>query len=138
MECYKSILWNRPYGWRAGARYIDPDASAAAVIRYELAECGNELDVPEFLLEELDRQQMRARDVVWVCRTREHARRYGGPGRGQPYREEFGAAALILAMDGDTGYLVLGDASALDPAVVEAFAGYREIGGVGARMGRGE
>jgi len=116
-------MWNRPYGWRAGQRDIGPEEGAAAVIRYEQA-VGNALDVPEFVLEELDRQHLKARDVVWVCRTREHARRYGGPGLGQPYKEPFGPSALILATDGEpeTGYLVLRDASRLDRSVRERLA----------------
>ena len=36
-----SIYWNRPYGWRAGTRYIDPQASAVDVIRYEREEYGD-------------------------------------------------------------------------------------------------
>ena len=48
-----SIYWNRPYGWRAGTRYVEPGASAVDVIRYEREELGNSLDVPDFLLEEL-------------------------------------------------------------------------------------
>jgi hypothetical protein len=115
------------YGWRAGSRYIHPGASAAAVIRYEQDEHGNALEVPEFVLEELDRQHLKAQDVVWVCRTREHARRYGGPGLRQPYKELFGPSALILATDGEPemGYLVLCDASRLDLSVIEQFALYR-------------
>lgn len=127
MERFGSLWWNRTYGWRVGPRYIDPAASAADVIRYEQG-CGNALEAPEFVLAELDRQHLKARDVVWVCRTREHARRYGGPGVGPPYREEFGPSALILATDGEpeTGYLVLYDASPLDPSVVQQFALYRQ------------
>src|SRR3989442_9589199 len=111
-----SIYWSRPYGWRAGTRYIDPQASAVDVNRYEREEVGNELDVPDFLLEELAQKQVRARDIVWVCRTREHARRYSGRGIGQPYKEEVGSNALILTTDQEpeTGYLVLSDATILD------------------------
>ena len=91
-----SIHWNNPYGWRAGTRNIEPDATAADVIQFEREEYDNDLDVPDFLLDELDRQQYTARDVIWVCRTRQHARRYSGSGTGQPYKEAFGPHALIL------------------------------------------
>jgi len=132
-------LWNRPYGWRAGLRDVDADESAAAVIRYEQDQYGNALDVPEFVLEELDRQHLKARDVVWVCRTREHARRYGGPGLGQPYREAFGTSAIVLATDGEpeTGYLVLRDASSLERSVMEQFALYRRSRNVKGASGFG-
>src|SRR6266700_3064480 len=90
------IYWNRPYGWRAGSRNIEPDASAVDVIRHEQKELGNTLDVPDFLLAELQEKQVRSRDIVWVCRTRDHARRYGGAGIGQPYKEDFCSQALIL------------------------------------------
>lgn len=87
------------------------------------------MDVPEFFLAELDRKDVRAREVIWVCRTWQHARRYGGEGRGHPYQEGFGPHALILATDGEqpeTGYLVLANASVLDPEVVRQFIGYRQ------------
>src|SRR5947209_11328916 len=53
----QSLFWQRSFGWRAGSRYIAPSASAADVIRYEQEELGNTLDVPPFLLTELDRAQ---------------------------------------------------------------------------------
>lgn len=123
-----AIYWNRPYGWRAGTRYIESGASALAVIRYEQEELGNKLDIPDFLLEELAQKQVSARDIVWVCRTRNHARRYGGQERGQPYKEDIGPCALILATDEEpeTGYLLLSDASVLDPLVIEQYAQYRQ------------
>ena len=113
------IYWNRPYGWRAGTRYIESGASAADVIRYEQEELGNDLDVPAFLLNELER--IRSSCVVWVCRTKRHAARYG-----QPYKEDFGTQALILANDQDNGYLLLEDATLLHPATIERFAEYRK------------
>jgi hypothetical protein len=82
-----ALYWNRPYGWRAGSRNIEPGASAVDVIRYEQEELGNTLDVPDFLLDELHEKQVSARDIVWVCRTRDHARRYGGAGIGLPIIE---------------------------------------------------
>ncbi len=123
-----SIRWNRSYGWRSGAPYVEQDATAADVIRFERGEHGNALDVPDFLLDELDRQHYKARDVRWVCRTRQHAQRYGGSGIGQPYREKFGPNAVVLAMDHEeeTGYLVLFDASRLDPAILKQYVQYRQ------------
>lgn len=122
------IRWNRPYGWRAGSPYVEPDATAADVIRFERDEYENDLDVPDFLLDELDRQRYMARDVRWVCKTRQDARRYSGSGIGQPYREEFGSNAIILAIDheAEIGYLVLFDASRLDPAILKQYAQYRQ------------
>ncbi len=122
-----TIYWHLPYGWRTGERYIPPEASAADIIRYEQEELGNALDVPDFLMSELEQKRVRARDIVWVCRTRDHARRYGGEGRGQPYQEEFGLYALVLATDdeNETGYLILADATLLDSHIVEQFAAYR-------------
>lgn len=122
-----SVFWQRPYGWRSGSRYIESGASAVDVIRYEQEEYGNELDVPEFLLQELSRLQIPARDIVWVCRTRNHACRYGGKGIGQPYQEDFGPNALILATDNEDekGYLILMDASKLDPSVIEQYEQFR-------------
>jgi hypothetical protein len=118
-----SIFWHLPYGWRSGTRYIESGASAVDVIRYEQEEYENDLDVPEFLMQELSRLHILARDIVWVCRTRNHARRYGGKGIGQPYKEDFGPHALILTTDNEDekGYLILIDASKLDPAVIERY-----------------
>jgi hypothetical protein len=123
-----SIYWQRPYGWRAGSRNIEPGASAVDVIRYEQEEYGNTLDVPDFLIEELIRKQVSAREVVWVCRTRQHAKRYSSQDSGQPYQEDFNPKALILATDEEveTGYLILFDASRLDPGVLEQYSRYRK------------
>jgi hypothetical protein len=123
-----SIYWQRPYGWRAGSRNIEPSASAVDVIRYEQEEYENDLDIPDFLLEELTHKQVSASEVVWVCRTRQHAKRYSSQDIGQPYREDFSPHALILATDheAETGYLVLFDASRLDPVVLEQYARYRK------------
>jgi len=122
-----SIFWQRPYGWRSGSRYIESGASAVDVIRYEQEEYGNELDVPEFLMQELSRLHIPAKDIVWVCRTREHARRYGGKGIGQPCQEDIGPYGLILATDNEpeTGYLILIGASRIGPAVIERYEQYR-------------
>jgi hypothetical protein len=81
----KSIYWQRPFGWRTGTRYIPPYASAVDVIRYEQEELGNELDIPDFLLDELQQIQMRASDIIWLCRTRDHARRYNSGCQGRTY-----------------------------------------------------
>ncbi len=123
-----SIYWQRPYGWRAGQRYIERGASAADVVRFEREAYENDLDAPDFLLKELDKKGHRAADVVWICRTREHAQRYGGRGNGQPYKENVGPHALIIATDHEpeTGYLVLFDASQLDPGTLEQYAQYRQ------------
>src|SRR5438046_3621134 len=89
------LYWQKPYGWRAGTRFIEKGASAADVIRHEQEELGNSLDVPAFFLTELDRQELKAADVLWVCKTRQHARRYSGNGNGQPYKEELEPQSLI-------------------------------------------
>jgi len=123
-----AIYWNRPYGWRAGSRNIESGASAVDVIRYEQEEYENDLDVPDFLLEELAHKQVSAGEVVWVCRTRQHAKRYSSQENGQPYQEDFSSQALILATDHETekGYLVLFDATRLDPSVLKRYAQYRK------------
>lgn len=116
------IIWDRSCGWRAGERYAPPGTSAVDVVRYEQEELKNELDVPDFLLHELEQARLGADQIVWVCRTRDHARRYG-----RPYREPFGQHAIVVATDGEDerGYLVLDDAGFLDPGTVERFARYR-------------
>lgn len=123
-----TIYWNRPYGWRAGSRNIEPGASAVDVIRHEQEEERNTLDVPDFLLDELQEKQVSARDIVWVCRTWDHASRYGGAGIGQPYKEDFGSHALILTTDAETetGYLVLFDARMLNPTIIRQYIHYRQ------------
>ncbi len=52
--------------------------------------------------------------------------RYASRERGFPYKVEFGPYALILATDSEdeTGYLVLHDASTLDPHIIERFSAY--------------
>jgi hypothetical protein len=111
------ISWNLPYGWRAGTRSIERGASAADVIRHEQEELGNNLDVPEWMIQELER--VPASRVVWVCRTRRHALRYGD----DPYQEDFDPKkAVILATDQDHGFLILEDAAWLCPTTLEHFA----------------
>jgi hypothetical protein len=123
----KSIYWQRPFGWRTGTHYTPPNANAVDVIRYEQKVLGNELDIPDFLLDELQQKQIRASDIIWLCRTRNHARRYNGECRGQPYKEDLGPNALILATDHEPeiGYLVLKDTSQLNPKVIQQYALFR-------------
>jgi hypothetical protein len=99
---------------------------ATDVIRFEQEDLGNALGIPAFLLEELRKKQIAAHDIVWVCRTKAHAMRYASRERGFPYKVEFGPRALILATDSEdeTGYLVLRDASTLDPRIIERFSAY--------------
>ena len=52
-----------------------------------------------------------------------------GRGYGRPYKEDFGQHAVILATDHEEpekGYLILFDASRLDPTVLERYAQYRQ------------
>lgn len=122
------FIWQKPYGWRAGSRYVEPGASAADVIQYEQGELGNSLNVPRFLLNELTAKQIPARDIVWICRTRHAARRYSGRQRGQPYKEDVSPLALVVASDGEEpepGYLVLNHADRLSLPVLDQFASYR-------------
>src|SRR5260370_21248310 len=80
------LYWHRPYGWHAGDHYR-AFASAADVVRYEREVLGNkEIDTPEFLLEQLDRTSLRARDVVLVCKTRDDARQSVRKATRPPYR----------------------------------------------------
>ena len=123
------LYWNRAYGWRTGEAYRAPGASAADVVRYERDVLGNqEIDTPDFLLMELERTQQQASHVVWVCKTRDDARRYMRRGTGLPYREYFGSSPLILATDNEpqTGYLLLRDATLLSESVLTRYALYRQ------------
>lgn len=116
------MFWPLPYGWRVGEPSFPRYGSAADVVRYEREELGNVLDVPPFMMEAL--AHVPAIHLLWVCRSRAHAWRYGGEGRGQPYQEETGEGTLILATDqeDETGYLLLIDATTLiEPAVLPQF-----------------
>jgi hypothetical protein len=121
------LQWDLPYGWRVGERYIERGTSAADVIRYEVEELRNALDVPEFFLTELDQKRVMAKDIVWVCRSEEYARRYSSDVGDMPYQEAFGPYALVLATDSEdaTGYLVLYDARVLSQNSIEQFTLYR-------------
>jgi hypothetical protein len=130
-------------GWRVEGSGPEPGASIADVVHFEVQEQGKDIAVPEELLREMDQAGLWARDIIWVCRSPQEAMvRYGSqsitsdasdhddsPQAIANYQSDinearevaFGPTALILGTDDDGGYLVLFDASPLDPAKVEQF-----------------
>lgn len=120
------INWPLPFGWRVGDQYRPPARLASQVVRYEQEEMGNaHLDVPDFLLAELDRLEIGPYDICWLCLTRAAARDFARWGEGAPYQVGTDASAIILCEDGDDGYLVLFDAARLRPGVLDRFRRYR-------------
>jgi hypothetical protein len=59
-----SIYWPQDFGWRVGHAYEPPGRLASQVVRYEQEILGNEMGVPEFLLAEMDRLELRPRDLL--------------------------------------------------------------------------
>ena len=116
------INWPLPFGWRVGEQYRPPVQLASQVIRYEQEEMGNaHLEVPDFLLMELDRLKIGPGDMCWLCLTREAACDFARWGDGPPYRVETGDQAIILCEDDDSGYLVLVDSFRLQSDVLDRF-----------------
>jgi hypothetical protein len=121
----RGIRWPQDFGWRVGDDYKPPVRLASQVVRYEQEVLENETGVPEFLLAEMDRLELRPRDMLWVCLTKEAARRFARRGDGEPYRVGVGDDALVLCTDDEGGYLLLFDASRLRPQFIELFERYR-------------
>jgi hypothetical protein len=94
------------YGWRCGDASFEGGGSVADVIRYEEEVYGNELTLlaPMDYLEEL-----RARDAVWLCKTRKEALFYRTATTGVPYRVGLSSRHFIAACDDEDpkGYLVI-------------------------------
>jgi hypothetical protein len=120
-----SIHWPQDFGWRVGDAYKPPVRLASQIVRYEQEILGNEMGVPEFLLAEMDRLELRPRDILWVCLTKDAARTFARWGDGAPYRVGVGEDALVLCTDDEGGYLLLFDASRLRPQCIELFERYR-------------
>ncbi len=88
-------------GWRAETGYRHgPRTTAADVVRYEQDVLGNQLDVDEHTLRELE--GVPASHVTWVTSRREVARRYG-----DDCDEVILVGARLIAEDLDGGMLVL-------------------------------
>ena len=137
-------------GWRVEGTGPEPGASIADVVQFEVQEQGKDIIIPKELLLEMDSAGLWARDIIWVCRSPQEAMvRYGSHsitsdasdyddspqaianyqgGIDEAREVEFGPTALILGTDDDGGYLVLFDASSLDPQQVEHFKATRRLG----------
>ncbi len=89
--------------WRVDSGFtLNKTDTAWDVLCFEQDELGN--DTKKQALKVLTRSQLKRinwRGIVWLCKTKRAARRYGKP-------EEFYVDnATILADDGDKGFLVL-------------------------------
>ncbi len=98
---------------------------ASQVVRYEQEVLGNDMGVPEFMLFEMDRLELRPRDILWVCLTKKDARNFARWGDGEPYLVYVGENAMVLCTDDEGGYLLLFDSRRLRSSVVELFEQYR-------------
>jgi hypothetical protein len=79
------ITWPLPFGWRVRDPARAPVRLASQVIRYEQETLGNlHLDVPAFLLEELDRLEIGPCDICWLCLTHVATRDFAHRGDGTP------------------------------------------------------
>lgn len=119
------IHWPQNFAWRVGENYKAPVRFASQVIRYEQEVLGNEMGVPDFLLDEMDRADIRPHDLLWVCLTKEAALNFARQGDGEPYKVYVGKDALVLCKDGEDGYLLLFEPSRLSPAILQRFEHYR-------------
>lgn len=89
--------------WRAETGLLVRGKTALEVVEFEESELGNVEDF-KHLTPEL-RQMLAtlpASAVVWVTRSRKDAARYG-----EPERIDLGPAPMVLAADGDGGFLIL-------------------------------
>ena len=97
---------------------IPKDATAADIIRFEQEELGNEYDVSDALLKELD--NFSAGDVQWVGHTKESVRDYLSEGQTEADISEvtIPSGSRILVGDEEIGFLILpSDAKlGLDPS----------------------
>ena len=92
-----------PYraAWRSPSGYEHaPGTTAGDVVRYEQDELGNPLGISDDVIAALD--GVPADYLIWVARTKKAAEHYGGP---RPF--QLGPHAVVIAEDGDDGYLVL-------------------------------
>jgi len=132
-------------GWRCEGfgSGPEPGATVGDVVRHEREELGKDIFLPQDLIRAMDEARLWAGDVVWVCASpQEVVLRYGegsitGDARDHDTRMAgaasfagdtseatevvFGPTALILGTDDDGGWLVLHDASLLEPGIVERF-----------------
>lgn len=87
------------FGWRVDTGFT-ARGSAADVVRFEMDELGNDLGIPQDVIATL--QAFPARSVIWVAKRKKDALRYGE----SPDKISFSDKAVILAEDGDEGFLV--------------------------------
>jgi hypothetical protein len=121
------VGWGSPAGYRVGEPFYERGLLAADMVSYELGKLGNDINVPDFLLADLRKKRVSAREVVWVCRTEHDASRYLQVGTGPVEQRHFGPRAIVLAFDCEEhqGFLVLYDAAVLDPQIIIRLARYR-------------
>ena len=115
------IRWPQNFAWRVGGEYKAPVRFASQVIRYEQVVLGNEIRVPDFLLDEMDRADIGPRDLLWVCLTKRAVLNFARRGDGKPYKVDVGEDALVLCEDGEDGYLLLIEPNRLSNAILQRF-----------------
>lgn len=120
-----SICWPQNFAWRVGSDYKAPVRFASQVIKYEQEVLGNEMGVPGFLLDEMDRADIRPRDLLWACLTKRAVLNFARRRDGKPYKVYVGEDALILCEDGEDGYLLLLEPNRLSSAILQRFKRYR-------------
>ena len=87
--------------WRAETGYKhDKGTTAGDVVRHEQVELGNKLGVSKGEIKELDKYPATA--IQWVTKTEKDALKYGKPGK-----VSTGKNKVIVATDGEGGFLVL-------------------------------
>jgi len=89
--------------WRAESGLELRGASALDVIEFEEDELGNIEDFCHLLVRtRMELAEIPASQIVWICKTQRAAKRYG-----EAERIDVGDNARIIAMDNESGYLVL-------------------------------
>ena len=95
-------------GYRVNSNYTNSRGTTAGdVVRFERDELGNVGDfehLTDEMLKELDKYD--ARDIVWVTKTFEDAKRYSEEPDFSDI-EEFDIGGEVIGEDGDGGYLIL-------------------------------
>jgi hypothetical protein len=89
--------------WRAETNLLIHGNTALDVIEFEENELGNKSDFKHLtnkVRKELN--NISVNRVIWVCKTKKEAKRYG-----EAKRENLGKNPKIIAEDGDNGYLIL-------------------------------
>ena len=89
--------------WRADTGLLIKGKTALEVVEFEEQELGNTDDFKHLSAElRATLATIPASEIVWVTKRKKDADRYG-----EAERVDLGEAALVLAEDGDGGYLIL-------------------------------